>query len=99
MADASQPGDAEKKPEPTDEAPEDLLSLAKRAFEAGKLGDCMVALEAGKAGGSLPEAQIDRQKLIVRMHILAERKEWWKVVRAGPDSSDMRFKPMPAKQL
>lgn len=58
--------------------PEDLLALAEQLYEKGKLGECLVVLEAAKAGGS-PGEQVGRQRLVVQMHIAAKNKEWWKV--------------------
>ena len=58
--------------------PEDLLALAEQLYEKGKLGECLVVLEAAKAGGS-PGEQVGRQRLVVQMQIAAKNKEWWKV--------------------
>lgn len=66
----------------TEDEPEDLLDLAEQMYEKGKLGDCLVILEAAEAGGS-PGEQIGRQKLVIKMHIGAKNKEWWKVRKSS----------------
>jgi hypothetical protein len=67
----------------TEDKAENLLALAEQMYEKGKLGDCLVILEALDVGSS-PGGQIGRQKLVVKMHIGAKNKEWWKVREPGP---------------
>lgn len=63
----------------TSEEPQNLSELATDLFVAGKLGECLVVLEAAKTDGTLQKEDIERQKLVVQMHTSAQRKDWWKV--------------------
>ena len=74
------------------EEPRDLLGLSNQMFEAGKFGECLVILQAAKAGG-LPSQQLDTQKMIVHMHLYAERKDWWKAsARLGKAERHLRWR-------
>lgn len=54
---------------------QELPSLAEKMYRKGKLGDCLLILEAGTQHGLTDT----RQKLIVQMHIAARSRDWWKV--------------------
>lgn len=58
------------------ETEEGLQERAKTMYEAGKLGECLLVLEAAEAHGQKDA----RQKLVVQMHIAARNREWWKVM-------------------
>lgn len=55
---------------------EDLLQRAELLYSKGKLGECLMILEADSAHR---KEQDPRQKLVVQMHIAARNKEWRKV--------------------
>lgn len=55
---------------------EDLLQRAELLYGKGKLGECLMILEADSAQR---KEQDPRQKLVVQMHIAARNKEWRKV--------------------
>lgn len=69
--------------------PRNLSELAEELFVAGKLGECLVVLEAAKTDGSLRRELVERQKMVVQMHASAQRKDWWKVWASASISSSV----------
>ena len=55
---------------------EDLQQKAEHLYNKGKLGECLMVLEAASAQRKEHDP---RQKLVVQMHIAARNREWRKV--------------------
>ena len=61
--------------DPGQEAGESLQKRAESMYQRGKLGECLMILEAAEAHNQ----EEPRQKLVVQMHIAARSRDWWKV--------------------
>ena len=60
----------------TQKKDEDLQQRAEHLYDKGKLGECLMVLEAASAQRKEHDP---RQKLIVQMHVAARNREWKKV--------------------
>lgn len=69
-------GKARPTEDETLENEEDLQRRAEHLYNKGKLGECLMVLEAASAQ---KKEQDPRQKLVLQMHIAARNREWRKV--------------------